>query len=184
MLDEDGRKSRSHGLPRELLQSQARSLGIPLLMRPASWNDYEAVFSAALSEMKEQGIEAGVFGDIDIEEHRQWAWKVCASAGLRLYHPLWQTPRNVLLKEMIELGFKATIIAVKEGLLDRSFLGRVLDAELCAELEASGIDPCGELGEYHTVVTDGPGFTTPLRLELKGQVLRGGCWFQEVCVLD
>jgi hypothetical protein len=89
MLEESGERSRSHGLPLEILRAQALSLGIPLKTRCASWSEYEAVFIAALQEMAESGVRAGVFGDIDIDSHREWEKMVCHRAGMEAYLPLW-----------------------------------------------------------------------------------------------
>jgi len=182
ILTEDNKRSRSHGLLSSLIEKQAFALGIPLILRAASWENYEEVFKSAISEFREQGIETGVFGDIDIEEHREWVRKVCSSTSLRAYHPLWKNNRLSLLKQLLEVGFKATIIAIKDKVLDRRFLGKTLDLETIEEMEKIGIDSSGEEGEYHTVVTDGPIFSEPLHLEIGSQVLRSGYWFLDVSV--
>jgi len=179
MLREDGERSSSHGLPVSLIRTQASALGIPLVVRCASWDDYEAAFACALRELKERGIEAGVFGDVDIDAHREWVERVCGCAGIRPYHPLWKRPRRALLGQFVEAGFKAVIVVVKEGVLDRRFLGKSLDADVVREIEALGIDASGEGGEYHTVVTDGPIFSVPLGLHVRAQVVRDG-----YCLLD
>lgn len=180
MLTESGERSRSHGLPLALLQRQAQALRIPLVMRSASWAEYEAVFISALSEMETQGIRAGVFGDIDIEAHRQWCEGVCATARITAYHPLWQRKRRDLLEEFIRLGFKAMIVTVKQSVMDRRFLGRMLDPALIREIEDTGIDASGERGEYHTVVIDGPRFSAPVPLVIQEQVFHDGYWFLDV----
>jgi diphthine-ammonia ligase len=182
MLREDGARSRSHGLRREVLQAQADGLGISLVTKTASWPDYESVFIAALQELKASGVETGVFGDIDIEEHRLWEERVCAAAGLEAYLPLWQADRLALVDEFLSLGFEATIVAVNGEKLDKAYLGRVVDLELVCEFAELGIDPCGEEGEYHTVVTDGPIFSEPVQLETGRQVLHSGYWFLDVNV--
>lgn len=180
MLREDGARSRSHGLPREVLQAQADSLGIPLVAKTASWSDYESVFIAALQELKAAGIEAGVFGDID--EHRLWEEKVCDVAGIEAYLPLWKGSRLALLGEFLVLGFEATTVTVNSEKLDQTYPGRVVDLELVREFASLGIDPSGEEGEYHTVVTNGPIFSEPVRLELGERMLYDGYWFLDVGV--
>ena len=182
MLREEGERSRSHGLPVNLIRQQASSLGVPVVVRSSSRDDYEKVFFSALCEIKEEGVEVGVFGDIDLEVHREWVERVCSSGGVSPYFPLWQEDRRVLLEELLEAGFKATIVSVKEDVLDRDFLGKTLNMEVIKEMESVGIDASGEAGEYHTVVTDGPIFSTPLRLEEKGQIFRQGYWFLDVSV--
>jgi uncharacterized protein (TIGR00290 family) len=182
ILDESGERSRSHGLPVDVLRAQATALGIPLITRAASWDEYEPTFIAALREMEETGIAAGVFGDIDLEEHRQWEEKVCTAAGITAHLPLWQTPRKALLDEFLALGFRAMVIATKDDPLGRRYLGRTLGAALIHEFDRIGIDLCGEAGEYHTVVTAGPIFAYPLALRMEEHALHSGYWFLNVQV--
>jgi uncharacterized protein (TIGR00290 family) len=158
-------------------------LGIPLRTGSASWSEYERVFVAALRELEARGVEAGVFGDMDIEEHREWEEKVCEQAGLEAYLPLWKAAaREELLEEFVGLGFEATIIAVNAEKMGREYLGKRLDRALIGELTSLAIDPCGEAGEYHTVVTDGPIFREELRIRTGKAFLRSGYWFLEVDV--
>ena len=89
--------------------------------------------------------------------------------------------RKSLIRELLETGFKAVIVAVKKNALDKTFLGRTLDAVTAREIEDAGIDPSGENGEYHTVVTDGPFFSSPIHLDTKKPILRDGYWFLETC---
>jgi diphthine-ammonia ligase len=180
MLREDGQRSRSHGLPVPLLRRQAAALGIPLVTRCASWDGYEAAFSAALGEFRQTGIEAGVFGDIDGQPHREWVERVCGSAGVQPCEPLWQGARRALLDEFLDAGFRAILVTVRDGALDRSLLGRALDRELADELDRAGVDVCGENGEYHTLVTAGPLFSAPLSVTLGPPVRHDSCWFLDV----
>ncbi len=182
MMTEGGLRTRSHGLPIEVIRTQARALGVPLLTRSASWDTYEDTFVSALRSLRAE-VEFGVFGDIDIEHNREWEQKVCVAAGLRAYLPLWGSSRRPLLEEFIQLGYTAVVVAVNGRVLPRSFLGRTLDTELVHELRAAGVDPAGEMGEYHTVVTGGPIFREPLRLDLRGQEEHDGYWFQDVAVV-
>jgi len=185
MFMEGGERSRSHGLTHTVLRAQAEALDLRLFTNNASWPDYEGVFIDAWREFRLRGIPTGVFGDIDIEEHRAWVQRVCAAADMRAMHPLWQAPRRALLEEFIDKGYRATVIAVRDGVLDKSFLGRSLDRRLIDELERLGIDACGENGEYHTVVTDGPLFHAPLHLAQGEASCRSGVWFLDVTpVLD
>jgi diphthine-ammonia ligase len=184
MLREDGERSRSHGLPVDLIQRQARSLDIPLLARRSSWDDYERVFLSALREFKKDGIEYGVFGDIDLEPHLEWVERVCSSAVMQPYEPLWKKARLDLLHDFFQLGFTARIVAVKQGVLDTRFLGRTLNEQVIREMEEIGIDASGEKGEYHTVVTDGPIFSSPVHIELKEQSVHDGYCFLDVSVTD
>jgi len=182
MFTEDGSRSRSHGVPPGVLEAQAAALEIPLVIGHSSWDDYEKVFVSAIRKFKEGGIEYGVFGDIDLEEHLQWVERVCSSEQIPVYEPLWKRPRRELLEEFLDLGFRATIVSVKKDVLDKSFLGRTLSKEVIAHLVDAGVDPSGEAGEYHTVVTDGPVFSAPIHLVTKGIVTRDGYNFIDVAL--
>ncbi|HHV65318.1 MAG TPA: diphthine--ammonia ligase [Peptococcaceae bacterium] len=180
---ENSERSKSHYLPAKLLKEQAKALGVPLLSRSAKWEEYEAVFLDVLQDLKNQGIQAGVFGDIDLQSHRDWVERVCAEAGFEAYEPLWKAARKDLLREFIEEGFQAVVIAVKEGALGKEFLGKHLDWELIKAMEKCGIDPSGEEGEYHTVVIDGPLFTAGIKIKLQEQIFHDGYWFQDIALV-
>lgn len=182
MFTEDGERSRSHGLPKHVLEAQAAAIGVPLLTANATWDDYQAAFIALLSQAKELGAQTAVFGDIDIPRHREWEENVCLAAGMTAKLPLWQNDRMAVLEEFWAAGFESRLIVAREGLVDRKFLGRILDRMTAEELSASGVDACGENGEFHTVVTNGPLFRQPLELQLRDQVLRSGCWFQDLAI--
>ncbi len=194
MMMASGERSRSHGLSRELLSAQADCLGVPIRFGSASWEDYEAEMVRLVAETAaEFGLDAGVFGDIDIEGHRAWVESVCAQAGerlgdenapareLRALLPLWRRDRSRVLTDLLGAGFEAVIIAVRDGVLSPDLLGLRLDAELVDELIRAGVDPAGEFGEYHTIVTDGPLFKRRLSLEMGERVLRDGVWFRDAC---
>ncbi len=180
ILSEDGVTSRSHALPKRLIEKQAGILGLQPVFRSASWPQYEAEFISALQEMKKSGIEAGVFRDIDVESHREWVKRVCGIAGIVPVHPLWKRNRRELLEKFIGLGFKAQIVVVNEQKLDKTFLGKTLGAETITEMEKAGIDPSGELGEYHTVVTDCPMFSSKVEIKTVRQERHEGYWFLKV----
>jgi diphthine-ammonia ligase len=180
MFTEDGNRSRSHGLSRAVIEAQAAAIGLPLLSRSATWDDYEAAMVDLLAEARAHGAQAAVFGDIDIPRHRTWEEQVCQRAGIEALLPLWQEDRLAILREWWNRGFVAHIVVAREGLVDRRYLGRVLDPQTADELTAAGVDACGENGEFHTLVTGGPLFRWPLEIALGEQVLRSGCWFQDV----
>ncbi|MFH0771942.1 MAG: diphthine--ammonia ligase [Candidatus Omnitrophota bacterium] len=180
MLAEDGRRSIAHDLPLGLICKQASALGIPLVTRVVSSGNYETEFISAISEFRRDGVKSGVFGDIDMEVHREWIDRVCSLADIQPYYPLWKGRRRDLLKELFEAGFKAKIVVVKEDLLDGRFLGRILDEAVISDIEKKGLDASGEAGEYHTVVTDGPIFSLSLKLKTRGCVSRNGRCFLNV----
>jgi len=179
VIGEDGRRSKAHGLRREVLEAQASALEIPLFMRCASWDEYEPVFVEALRKISAQGVGWGVFGDIDFPPHLEWEEKTCAKAGMLSCVPLWGMDREDLVDEFLSLGYKALIVTVNEKKLDRKFLGRMISRELVDELRKAGVDPCGESGEYHTLVVDGPVFSKPLPVKA-GSILEHAGY----CMLD
>ncbi len=169
-MDEDGRKSRSHGVPPELLEAQAASLGARLQRYHASWASYEEQFIAMLRAAKADGIDHALFGDIDLQPHRDWEEKVCAVAGLQAHLPLWGENRLALVEEFLAAGFKAIVVCINGNHLPPDFCGREFDAAFLADLPP-GVDACGENGEFHTFVYDGPAFSAPVALQ-RTQVLR------------
>lgn len=173
-LAEGGNRNRAHGLPISVLAAQAQSLGISLVTKEASWKDYERIFISAISEFKENDVEYGVFGDIDVEPHLEWVDRTCSSVGINVYEPLWQMDRREIMNEFLHLGFEATIISVRDGIMDSSFLGQPLNHQVVNEIENHGIDACGENGEYHSVVTNGPKFSNPIKLVLNEFITRDG----------
>jgi len=162
MLAEDGEHSRSHGLTPEVLRAQAEALGVPIDFGAATWGDYEAVYVQHLIALRAQGIEAGVFGDMDTEAHRAWEESVCRQAGMSAHLPLWQADRRALVQEFLAAGFEALIVTVDLRHVPERFLGRPFDA-VVEELEALGVDVSGEGGEFHTCVIGGPLFAHPIR---------------------
>jgi diphthine-ammonia ligase len=168
MFDETGLRSRSHGVPRALVERQAQSLGLDLVAPSAGWTNYEPVFIQALTDLKLSGHEVAVFGDIDLEPHREWEARVCAVAGLEHCLPLWQRNRLELARESIALGFEAIVVCVDSRYLADDFCGRVFDESFIEDLPP-GVDACGENGEFHTFVFDGPLFARRLDIRVQGR---------------
>lgn len=160
MFQEDEEVSKSHALPLKVVQAQAARLDVPLMIRGAGWDDYEAKFLDAMDECRADGITHGVFGDIDLEGHLEWVQKTCAKSGIVPIHPLWQEPRRSILEELLAVGFEAVIVVVNTNMMPAEYVGRTFTQPLMEELEALGIDSCGENGEFHTVVIDGPIFSS------------------------
>ena len=186
MMIEDGTRSRSHGLRTEVLRAQAEAMGLPITFVPTSWADYEDRFVAAVTALRADGVTEGVFGDIDVDRNRAWVEGVCGPAGVHVHEPLWGRPRRALLDELLNEGFRAYVVAVRADApgpgVGPDLLGRELDAVLVDVLAAAGIDPSGELGEYHTVVTAGPVLSRPLDLAFGEVVERSGYRFVDVVV--
>ena len=182
MVSEDGKRSCSHGVRAAVIKKQTEALGIPIVQKPTTTEIYETVFISTPKELKQKGIEVGVFGDIDFQPHREWNERVCAGASITARLPLWQEDQTKLLEEFIAAGFKSVVIAVKADLLGKEFLGRTVDKEFLADIANldKGITPCGEAGEFHTLVIDGPIFQKRLDLIKTEKVSRGEHHFLEI----
>jgi len=153
-----GNYTRSHRLRRELVMAQSQAVGIPLYQRRASWNTYEREFTRALALLKRKGIGGGIFGDLALDEHREWVERVCTEAGIVPLLPLWGMERKDLLRAFMAAGFEAIVVAVRNDIMDDHWLGKQIDGAFVEQMEKRGIDVCGENGEYHTLVIDGPIF--------------------------
>ena len=175
MFDEAGERSRSHGLRPELVAAQAASLGLRAVSARCSWSTYDESFTGALRSLARDGITHVVFGDLVFPAHRAWAEARCAEAGLTAVEPLFGKPTGDLFDAFIASGATALMVTVREPWLDETWLGRALSAGMKADFAARGIDPCGENGEYHTAVIDGPAFAHPVRVRAGEQVRRGDC---------
>ncbi len=174
MLEEEGQRSRSHGMPPELIRAQAEAIGLPVFTAATSWEDYEANFMMLLAKAKDQGAEVLVTGDLDVPVQDCWHDRVTKNAGLGLAMPLWEMDHREAVLEFIQLGFVTTIVTVNTSLgMKEEDLGRILTLGYIEELEARGIDPCGEGGEFHTTVIDGPLFKQPIPVR-QGDILRDG----------
>ncbi|MGL5677434.1 MAG: diphthine--ammonia ligase [Cellulosilyticaceae bacterium] len=174
MMEEEGKRSRSHGLSQRLLQAQAEAIGTTLHIGCASWEGYEEVFVGLLKDAKAKGAEVLVTGDIDVPTHECWHERVTDSVGLGLGMPLWEMGHREVVDRFVELGFVTKIVTINlnKGMKEED-LGRVLTKAYIEELEARGVDPCGEAGEFHTTVIDGPLFKTPISIQ-EGAVTRRG----------
>lgn len=171
MLEEQGQRSRSHAMPLEIIHAQANALDLPVLMASSSWNNYEAQFLDLLAQAKNQGAEVLVTGDLDMPEHGCWHDRITQQAELKLSMPLWQRPHRDVIEEFIQLGFQTMIVTVNLDLgMKIEDLGQILTLEYIQELESRHIDPCGEGGEFHTTVLDGPIFKTAISVR-KGDIL-------------
>ncbi|NAR29468.1 Dph6-related ATP pyrophosphatase [Acinetobacter haemolyticus] len=159
MLEEQGQRSRSHAMPLDIIHAQANAIGLPVFMASSSWTDYETKFIALLEQAKQQNAEVLVTGDLDMPEHGCWHDRVTQQVGLKLGMPLWLRPHREVVEEFINLGFQSIIVTINLKLgMKIEDLGNVLTLEYIQELENRGIDPCGEGGEFHTTVIDGPIF--------------------------
>lgn len=178
MISEDGKRSRSHGVSSNLLKVQAEAMGIPIIQRRTTWEIYEEEFKRVISDFKKEGIQVGIFGDIDLEEHRDWVERVCKEAKIKPTLPLWKRKRKELLEEFIQASFKAIVVATQADFLGKEWLGRQINEEFVRDLKALvDIDLCGESGEYHTFVYDGPIFKKAVEFIEDEKILENKHWF-------
>jgi uncharacterized protein (TIGR00290 family) len=167
MFDESGERSRSNAIPLSLIRLQAAALGMELITRNASWKNYEQAFVETLRQLHDSGHRAAIFGDIDLQAHRDWEERVCAAAGITAVLPLWQDDRRLLADEVLASGFRAVVTCTDARYLSDDFCGRTYDAGFIADLPP-GVDVCGENGEFHTFVYDGPCFRQPVPYSILG----------------
>ncbi len=151
-----------HGLPDTVMMSLSRSWGIHISLIQTTGQAYAENFEHHLRKAKAKGAEVCVFGDIDLEPHREWCTARCESAGLTACFPLWQENRKALVHEFLDAGYRALITVVDTSRMDASFLGKELNRQEVEGIEACGADACGENGEYHTFVFAGPLMSEPV----------------------
>ena len=182
MVTQDGMRSCSHGINASVIKKQAEALGISIAQKPTKEDNYEHIFTETLKEFKQEGITGGVFGDIDFNAHKEWIERVCGNAGMKSYLPLWLEDQNALAQEFINAGFISVVVAVRSDLLGQETLGMKIDAKFQKYIAGlnKGITPCGEAGEFHTLVIDGPIFKKRLVIKESEKVTRGNHHFLEI----
>ncbi len=165
-----------HGIEASLIKLQAELIGIPLIQGEVSpdMQEYEKEFKAAVSAIK--GIEAMVFGDIYLDEHKDWVERVCRDLKIKAVEPLWNNSTSDLMEEFINLGFKAIIVSCQADKFEKDFVGKEVDKDLLRYLKSRNICPCGENGEFHTLVIDGPIFKRRIEILESEPVLKEGFW--------
>ena len=172
-----------HGVRGALLDRQIDALGLPaikvLLPSPCSNEIYEARMAEVCAALKAQGIRHIVFGDLFLEDIRAYREKKLADVGMRGIFPLWKRDTRALAREMIASGIEAHLVCVDPKRLDRGFAGRAFDSDLLGDLP-DDVDPCGENGEFHTVVSAGPMLSERIPVSIGDVVEREGFVFADV----
>jgi len=171
---------RFHGTRAKLVQLQAEALGVKLVQKETTGEAYEEEFKGAVRELIPDGIEGMVFGDIYFQPHLDWVNKVCGELGIKALEPLWGTETDEVLREFVDAGFEAIVVSAKEELFGEEWLGRRVDEEFVGYLKENGIDACGESGEYHTFVVDGPIFDRRIGITKSRPYLRDGRRFLDI----
>ncbi len=179
-ISRESKRGCFHGLEGRLLQFQAARIGIPLVQKEVSsdMKNYENEFKAAVKELKDsdKDISAMVFGDIYLLEHQSWVERVCNEIRITPVEPLWNLDPEGIIRDFIDSGFKAVIVSCKAEVMGREFIGRQIDMDLVKELKEIGVCPCGEKGEFHTLVVDGPIFDKPVEILESEVVIKESFW--------
>lgn len=170
----DHRHAWFHDLSPAVTERLSEAIGIPIEIIETTGAAYEKNLEAALTVCRSEGAEVCVFGDIDIEGHYTWGCERCERAGLRPWYPLWHMSRRDAVLSFLDAGFTTVITAVDLTKMDTDYLGQPLTRNLMARMEAEGIDVCGENGEYHSLVVDGPLFRHPLAYRFGEPVMEFG----------
>jgi uncharacterized protein (TIGR00290 family) len=174
-LTEDYDRISMHGVRGILLEQQANSLGLPIekiyISKNSSNEEYEAKMRKVLQKHLTAGVSSVVFGDIFLEDLRRYREDNLSKIGMKAIFPIWKRDTTKLAHEFIDLGFKAVITCVDSNVLDKIFIGRLFDQQLLSELPAN-VDPCGENGEFHSFVYDGPIFQERVSYTKGGVILR------------
>lgn len=173
-----------HGIKSELARLQARLAQFPIVQPPINKDNYEEKYIKAAAKLKEDGIEGIVYGDIALQDSRNWNEKVCEKLKVSPIFPLWGQLREQILNEFIDTGFKAIVTCTQANLLGKEWVGRQIDKEFIHELQSrqvgTNVDLCGENGEYHTFVTGGPLFKGEIKILETKKVLKNGYWFLDI----
>ena len=172
-ISEQYQRISMHGVRVDLLNAQASSIGLPLVKMQIpempTMENYEKVMRTTLTGLKSNGAVASAFGDIFLEDLRHYRETKLAELNLKGVFPLWKIPTDTLIREFLDLGFKTIITCVNEKYLDKSFAGRIIDNDFLKDLP-DNVDPCGENGEFHTFVFDGPIFKQPIPFD-RGEII-------------
>jgi uncharacterized protein (TIGR00290 family) len=167
-----------HGIEAGLIKLQSELIGIPLSQHEVSadMKEYEKEFKAAVGELTGKDIGTMVFGDIYLDEHKDWVERVCSDINIKPIEPLWNNPPSDILQEFIDLGFKAVVVSCQADKFDKDFVGKEVNKDLLKELKSRNICPCGENGEFHTLVVDGPIFKRRIEILESEPVLKENFW--------
>ena len=180
-ISKEYKRVRFHGISAEIIKKQSEAIGIPLLQQETTPENYEEEFKANLQKGLSKDITGIVFGDIHLQDCLAWANKVSTSLGVKVIEPLWNMPQEQILKDFIEAGFEAIIVSTQANILGKEWLGRKIDNVFLRDIKVlRNVDMCGENGEYHTLVLDGPIFKMRLEIEKSEPILREGYWFLDI----
>jgi uncharacterized protein (TIGR00290 family) len=162
VYDRDTARVRFHATPIGAVAAQARAAGLEHVAVPTTWDGFDAALSTALVALRRDGCTGLVFGDIHLADVRAWYEERTRAAGLEHVEPLWGEDPRALIAEFVVIGGRAVLTCVETAKLDVSWLGRTIDETFVRDIARTGIDPCGENGEYHSFAFAGPFFAEPV----------------------
>jgi len=177
-ISSESRRGCFHGIESGLMKLQSELIGIPLVQKEvtADMKKYEEEFKESVTGLKSEKINHMVFGDIFLLDHVNWIKRVCGDIDITPVEPLWENKPENIVEEFVSSGFEAIIVSCQAEKLGKEFIGRTIDKALAAELKARGVCPCGENGEFHTLVVNGPNFKRKIRILESEPILKEGFW--------
>lgn len=180
-ISDDYKRVRFHGIEARLIKLQAELAGIQLHQQETSADNYEEKFKGAVRSLMPNGVKGMVFGDLYLDEHKEWVEKVCRELGIEAIEPLWKKGTEKIINDFIDTGFKAVVIGAQTEFIDKEWIGKTVDKEFITYLKSKPeVDVCGENGEYHTFVVSGPMFKGTIDITESEVIERSGYWFLDI----
>ncbi len=170
-----------HGIESGLIKLQSELAGIPLYQKETTPDNYENEFKDAVNSLAHHGIKGMVFGDLYLEEHKQWVERVCRELGLEAIEPLWERNTEELMQDFISKGFQAVVVSGQERFIDKEWIGKTINKDFLDYLKSKpDVDICGENGEYHSFVVSGPLFKGRIEITEEEVIRRNSYWFLDI----
>lgn len=180
-ISREYKRVRFHGTESRLIKIQSELSEIPLCQKETTPDDYEGAFKDAVRSLAHLGIKGMVFGDIYIDEHREWVERVCKELGIEAIEPLWKGNTEILMQDFINNGFHAVVVSGQTKFIEKQWIGQPVDKDFMEYLKTrSDVDICGENGEYHTFVVGGPLFKGKIEITEKNIIDRNGYRFLDI----
>ncbi len=180
-ISQNYKRVRFHGVKAELIQAQSETIGIPLLQQETTPENYEEKFKENLRKGLSQNIIGIIFGDIHLVDCLAWAKKIAIDLEIEAIEPLWHIPQQKILQEFIDAGFEAIIVSTQANILGKEWIGREIDPSFLEDIQKlSKVDVCGENGEYHSLVINGPLFKKRIDITKSEPIFRDGYWFLDI----
>jgi uncharacterized protein (TIGR00290 family) len=174
------RPNNLHGVDPGMIRLQAELAGIPIVQQRVLSQDFEQEFKKTVGTLARNGAKGMVFGDIYLEPHKEWVDRVCGELGILPIEPLWGMKTGDIIRDFFDCGFDTIIASGDQKLIDKKYIGRKMDHDFIEYLRSKKLDVCGESGEFHTFVTDGPLFRGKIEITDADVTSRDGFWFLNI----